>query len=80
MSTQPENQLDRKDLKIRALLEKLGQQENQIADLRVELTLIEQHSKELEKVLYENSVAQNEPTVVPGEVVSVSHEPRPEAN
>lgn len=46
----PEQELDRKDLKIQALLEKLAankaELENEIADLRVELTIV---SQELEK-------------------------------
>lgn len=46
-----ENQLDRKDLKIQALLEKIGSltgnYENQLADFRVEYTLLEQKYNEL---------------------------------
>lgn len=41
-----ETQLDRKDLKIQALLEKVSsmtaQYENQVADLRVDLTIVSQ--------------------------------------
>lgn len=47
-----ETELDRKDLKIQALLEKLGEQtqtyENRIADLRVELTISEQNIRNLQ--------------------------------
>jgi uncharacterized coiled-coil protein SlyX len=43
--------MDRKDLKIQALLEKLSQvstqKENEIADLRVELTIVSQELNEL---------------------------------
>jgi len=45
-----EQQVDRKDLKIQALLEKVStmtaQYENQVADLRVELTLVSQELNE----------------------------------
>ena len=47
------NTLDRKDLKIQALLEKVStlttQYENQIADLRVELTISENEREALAK-------------------------------
>lgn len=47
------NTLDRKDLKIQALLEKVSalttQYENQVADLRVELTISENEREALEK-------------------------------
>lgn len=49
------NTLDRKDLKIQALLEKVSslttQYENQIADLRVELTVSEVERESLAKEL-----------------------------
>lgn len=50
-----ENEIDRKDLKAQALLERIGaltsQYENQVADLRVELTLVVNENTELtEKV------------------------------
>lgn len=38
----PEEKADRRDLKIQALLEKLSQRENEVADLRVELTIMVQ--------------------------------------
>lgn len=45
-----EQQVDRKDLKIQALLEKVSnmtaQYENQVADLRVELTVVSQELEE----------------------------------
>lgn len=44
--------MDRKDLKIQALLEKIStlttQKENEIADLRVELTVVSEEKRELE--------------------------------
>jgi phage shock protein A len=42
-------QLDRKDLKIQALLEKTMQYENQILELRVELTILSEEKNELER-------------------------------
>lgn len=52
------NTLDRKDLKIQALLEKVSalttQYENQVADLRVELTISENEREALEKKLQDS--------------------------
>ena len=52
------NTLDRKDLKIQALLEKVSalttQYENQVADLRVELTISENERETLEKKLQDS--------------------------
>lgn len=43
--------LDRKDLKIQALLEKISDQNNQIADCRVDITILSQANQQLvEKV------------------------------
>lgn len=48
-----EQSIDRKDLKIQALLEKVASltqsYENQVADLRVELTISEHKAKEMEQ-------------------------------
>lgn len=52
-----ENQVTREDLKIQALLEKVGNltatYENQIADFRVELTLVSQENEALKKKVEE---------------------------
>lgn len=53
------SEVSRKDLKIQALLEKVSamtaQYENQVADLRVELTLAEQEKNYLKERLFESS-------------------------
>jgi hypothetical protein len=50
-------ELDRKDLKVQALLEKISslttQYENQVADLRVELTVSELENQSLRKLVEE---------------------------
>lgn len=66
-------QVDRKDLKIQALLEKVSSltmnYENQIADLRVNLTVSEQTVKELRDVInniHTEPVPEEEPPVADG--------------
>jgi len=81
--------IDRKDLKIQALLEKVASltqsYENQVADLRVELTVSEQNVKELRDTI---SSIHNEPVpttpppvdVIEGEVVDAVVEENPQAD
>lgn len=68
MSQLQDEQLDRKDLKNQALLERVSnltaQYENQSADLRVEYTLLEQ---EYRRVLNELEALKAEPEDVPVE-------------
>lgn len=65
-------QLDRKDLKIIALTEKIGklvsQYENQVADLRAELTIVSQQAQGLSDQLNETRM----PDVVQGEAEDVT--------
>lgn len=62
--------MDRKDLKIQALLERVSSlttdYENRIADLRVELTEV---SNELAQERGEPEVSEDEPSIVEGTVV-----------
>lgn len=83
-----EQTLDRKDLKIQALLEKVASltqsYENQVADLRVELTISEHKAKEMEQAQIVAAAASGmqagmgmptmPPDVVQGEVVDVPQE------
>lgn len=61
-----EQTTDRKDLKIQALLEKLGndkmQHENEIAEMRVELTLLRQELEAITKVNEEAQVEEDTST------------------
>lgn len=68
--------LDRKDLKVQALLERITAQENQIADLRVEVTVLQDQLQEL--ISNAQSQPQEAPImpmhasdIVQGEVVDV---------
>lgn len=86
-------ELDRKDLKIRALLEKVNSKEEEIADLRVELTILQAEKEREVKRLQTEVVALNERVamtgdhrrqeededfeVVEGEVVNEDEEPPP---
>lgn len=57
--------LDRKDLKIQALLEKVSnlttQYENQVADLRVDLTIVSQECEQLRQRIGELETPDSEP-------------------
>ena len=48
-------EFDRKDLKIQALLEKISILENQVADLRVDLTVSEYEKSQLQASLAEKA-------------------------
>jgi hypothetical protein len=76
-----QNNLDRKDLKIQALLEKVAtltqQYENQVADLRVALTISEQNLRDAHEQLACNP-EENVPTEVPTD--EVPQEPTVEAD
>jgi hypothetical protein len=71
--TQEQN-IDRKDLKIQALLEKLSAQDSQIADLRVEVTVLEHQVREVTQAPKQQetpvmSFQPGQPEVVQGEVI-----------
>lgn len=65
--------MDRKDLKVQALLEKISnmtaQYENQIADLRVEVTIVSQERDEAQQKVRE---LENQNEVVPFQAVEPS--------
>jgi FtsZ-binding cell division protein ZapB len=56
--------MDKKDLKIRALLEDLLQATNTIADLRVEVTLLTEENKDLKNTIDETQKEASDPTTI----------------
>lgn len=79
--------MDEKDLKIRGLLERLSVRENEVADLRVQLTITSQHLDQAQEVIrqYEESaqavqtLSDPAPVEAVDDVFDVSPDTAPEA-